>query len=348
MRTVQDDVLVFREELLSAENPLFLYDDDPDGLTSFLLLYRKVKKGKGTFVKSVPKVGIEHLKHVEEYNPDKIFILDMPMVDQEFIDKAIAGGKRKIIWVDHHESQKNTGVFYLNPRNYDDKDNRPTNYWCYQAVQQDQWISLAGCLADWFVPEFAAEFSKQYPKILPPEVTTIEEALFTTLAGRLSRIFSFILKGKSSDSVKCIKILTRIEHFNELLEQTTAQGNFVYKRYEAINQEYEELLASVSEKDLHGNLVLFMYHEKKTSFTSDLSNELIFKFPGKVILICREKGGEMKCSMRGATYDLPTIIHKSLEGLKGYGGGHMHACGVCVAVKDWDMFLERVKKEIKN
>ena len=29
-----------RERLMQAEKPLFFFDDDPDGLTSFLLLYR--------------------------------------------------------------------------------------------------------------------------------------------------------------------------------------------------------------------------------------------------------------------------------------------------------------------
>ena len=342
MASLQEDIILFREALQKAEKPMFLYDDDPDGLSSFLLLYRYRKEGKGVFVKSSPVVDAKFVKTVEEYNPDVIFILDMPVVEQDFIDKV----NRPIYWIDHHEPQKNTNVNYLNPRKYDDTDNRPTNYWAYKIVQQDQWIAVAGCLADWFLPDFAAEFSQQNPEILPAEIKTVEEALFTTQAGKISRIFSFILKGKSPETQKCIKILTRIQHFNELLKQTSAQGKFVYKKYETVNKEYEALLSSVSEKDVKGNIVLFSYHEKSTSFTSDLSNELLFKFPNKVILICREKSGEMKCSMRGAAYDLPQLIHSSLEGLDGYGGGHKHACGVCVKVKDFPTFLERVEKQI--
>ncbi|MBS3136819.1 hypothetical protein J4232_00155 [Candidatus Woesearchaeota archaeon] len=348
MPSLQEDISFIRKELETSKKPLFLFDDDPDGLTSFLLLYRKIQRGKGIFIKSSPNIEKKYLKQVQEYGPDKIFILDMPIVEQEFIDGALQSGVQKILWIDHHEPQKNTGVYYLNPRNYIDADNRPTNYWAYLIVQQDQWIAIVGCLSDWFLPEFAAEFSSKYPEMLPSNITKVDEALFTTKIGGLSRIFSFILKGKSDDAKKCIKILTRLEHFDEVLHQTTAQGKFVYQKFEAINKEYLETLDNTKNAQIVGNLLLYKYSEMKTSFTSDLSNELLFKNPGKAILICREKSGEMKCSMRGANYDLPTIIHKSLEGLQGYGGGHTHACGVCVKLRDWDVFLERVKKEIES
>ena len=39
-----------------SENPLILFDDDPDGICSYLLLKRYMDKGKGVVVKSSPKL----------------------------------------------------------------------------------------------------------------------------------------------------------------------------------------------------------------------------------------------------------------------------------------------------
>ena len=59
------------------------------------------------------------------------------------------------------------------------------------------------------------------------------------------------------------------------------------------------------------------------SFTGDLSNELLSKFRDKVIIIAREKSGEMKASLRSPqSINIQPVIMKALEGLEGYGGGH--------------------------
>jgi len=75
-----------KEELDNCNNPLFMYDDDPDGLCSFLILYRYKKEGNGVFVKSVPVLDERFLRHVEKYNPDKIFVLDVPNIDESFFE----------------------------------------------------------------------------------------------------------------------------------------------------------------------------------------------------------------------------------------------------------------------
>ena len=40
-------------------------------------------------------------------------------------------------------------------------------------------------------------------------------------------------------------------------------------------------------------------------------------------------------------------IKNALVGLEGYGGGHDYACGTCVKDKDFNVFLERFKSELK-
>ena len=94
-------------------------------------------------------------------------------------------------------------------------------------------------------------------------------------------------------------------------------------------------------------MIVFTYSEKKMSFTGDLSNELLYMFPEKIILVAREKGGEMKCSLRSSgPVSVSEILKKALVGIDGYGGGHEHACGACIKNKDFKRFVENIKKQL--
>ena len=94
MALSKNQIHQIRESLDSCKNPLFFFDDDQDGLCSFLQLYRYKGEGKGIIVKTTPKLGALFARKVEEYHPDKIFILDLAAVEQEFLD----GIKVPVIW----------------------------------------------------------------------------------------------------------------------------------------------------------------------------------------------------------------------------------------------------------
>ncbi len=330
-----------RDHLDNCKNPLFFFDDDQDGVCSFLQMYRYKKEGKGIIVKTTPKLGTAFLKKVEEASPDKIFIMDLAIVEQDFLDEM----KVPVIWIDHHGPFERNNVKYFNPRVSNREDNHPTSYMCHQVVQQDLWIAAIGCVADWFVPPFIADFKKKYPELIEHSYKGPGDIIFNSKLGHLIRIFSFILKGKTEDVMKSIKILTRIESPYEILNQETAQGKFIYKRYEQANKLYEPLIKEVLEtaRKAEGNLVVYKYQDDKTSFTSDLSNEAIYRFPDKIILIAREKNDEMKCSLRSSKIILPPLVEKCLAGLEGYGGGHENACGLNVKTMDFDEFVNRIK-----
>src|SRR3989344_821833 len=90
-----------REHLNRAQNPIFFFDNDPDGLCSFLLLQRFIGRGKGVPIKSFPDLIDEYFRKVEELGADYIFILDKPVVSEKFFAEA---GRRNIpvVWIDHH------------------------------------------------------------------------------------------------------------------------------------------------------------------------------------------------------------------------------------------------------
>ena len=83
----------FREKLISCERPLFLFDDDPDGLSSFLILYKMVQCGTGWPIKGAI-IDVNLAKKVINYAPDLIVVLDKAEIDQDFIDEV----KIPIIW----------------------------------------------------------------------------------------------------------------------------------------------------------------------------------------------------------------------------------------------------------
>jgi single-stranded DNA-specific DHH superfamily exonuclease len=342
MAIKQKDIEYIRKRLTESVRPLFFFDDDADGLCSFLLLYRFIKEGHGIFIKTSPELSDVYLEKVKEYSPDIIFILDKPQVSQTFIEKVNV----PIIWIDHHEPQKTHNVKYFNPRIEDDEDNRPTTYWCYKIVEQDLWIAMAGCVADWHIPDFIKEFMKKYPDLLNKKYNDPAKVLFETRFGQLCHMFNFILKGKTSEIKAAIKVLTRVKTPYEILDHSTSQGKYLYKKYNKSKKEYEQLLSEV--RPTNEKLLIYSYSADRTSYTSELSNELLYKYPNKMLIICREKSGEMRCSLRGKNFDIPSLLKKALEDVRGYGGGHLHACGACIKKQDFDKFVENIKELIKN
>jgi len=205
-----------KEELDNCKRPLFFFDDDPDGLCSFLLLYRYKREGKGIVVKSSPELKPMFIKTVENYSPDKVFIVDKPMVSPDFIDAV----KVPIIWIDHHDIIKNSGTKYYNSRK--DGFGEPASCICYRVVKQDLWIAACGAVGDWYLPDFIEEFSEKCPDLLSSKIKKPEKALYETKLGEIVRILSFILKGKTSEVLSCIKILTRIKTPYELLNNESS------------------------------------------------------------------------------------------------------------------------------
>lgn len=335
-----------KEQLATAKNPLFFFDDDPDGLCSFLILYRINREGRGVVVKTAPKITELFLRKVNEHNPDKIFILDVPIVEQGFIDAA----KKPIFWLDHHQPLERQNIHYFNPRLNQPDIYFPTSGIAYQVSQnpEDLWLAMAGCVSDYHLPDFKNEFLKKYPDLIK-EKSTIEEAIYKEPIGKLARILFFLLKGNTSEVNKCIKILTRVKSPYEILNQQTSQGKYLYKRFENVNNRYQPLLqlAKKQAQKTKGPLLLFTYSEQTWSFTAELAGELLYLFPDKIVIIARKKSGEMKCSIRSKKIPISLILEKALVGIEGYGGGHELACGAAIKEHDWQQFLINFERELK-
>ncbi len=339
----EEELAEIKNYLEKSENPLFFFDDDNDGLCSFVLFRQFAGKGDYVPIKTHPALDVSLLNKVEEFRPDYIFVLDKPIITQDFID----GAKVPIIWLDHHPLVKIERVKYYNPKKYDKTDVSSTTYWAYEAVNGKLWIAVVGAVSDWTIPDYFEEFEKKYPDLINGKKTP-PELLYNSKLGELCRIMSFLTKGKPSSVTRRIKAILKIEEPYEILEKKTKEGNFLFEESEKIYKTYRELLERAMKMKIEDGMLIFTYTRSETSMTSELSNELLYRHPGKVILVGREHNGEMKMSLRSDGLFIDKLLEDALIGLDGYGGGHRHAVGANVKVEDFPKFVERIKREISK
>lgn len=354
----KDELARIKEILDSSQRPLYFFDDDPDGLSSFLLFYRYVRSGQGVPIKSSPELGRQYISKVSAYSPDLVIVLDKPQISQEFFDAVDV----PILWIDHHEIQteniknnvKKDNVYYFNSRTTKDGYGEPTSYICYNVLKEerfeDLWIAMTGFVGDWFLPEkeLLLEFERLYPDLLSKKPKIPQEALFENKVGELVKIFSFLQKGTMTEVKKNIKVLTRVDSPYEMLDGKSSAGRLLFKFYSERKKEYDSLMASALATVDDSKVFVFRYKESNNSYTSDISNELLYRFPDKMIIIAREKSDEIRMSLRSSRIKIPEILNKALSGLDGYGGGHEYACGSSVKAKDFNVFIERLKTIVEE
>ena len=146
----EQEIKEIREILETSTNPLFFFDNDQDGLISYLLFRRYYERGIGIAVKTSP-MEEEYAQRISEFNPDCIFILDQPEISPEFFSE-LEKTNLPVVWIDHHDidfSKIPSFIKYYNPIK-DKKINEPTCSLVYSVVKnkKDAWLAVAGSVAD--------------------------------------------------------------------------------------------------------------------------------------------------------------------------------------------------------
>lgn len=340
-----------RDFVEKAQNPLFLFDNDVDGLASFLLLCRACGKGKGVAIKSFPSLNSNYVGKLHEFKPDYVFVLDKALIDKGFRDAA-RDLSMPIIWIDHHEIPEGAdeeNIFYFNPKQNNMESKEPVAYICYKAVRrkEDEWIAMLGCLTDWYVPDFAMEFSKTYPDLFP-YTEDAGKALYETEMGKIVKMLNFALMDRTSIVVKMLKNLLTIKSPHELLDVTSKTAS-IYRRYTQINNKYEKLVNKAKEIAKTKSKLLFFQYGGELSLSAQISNELLYNYPDRVIVVAFIRGAKANISLRCKKgRDIRKILSKSMEGIEGTsGGGHKEACGASLQVEDLPKFHANLLKEIE-
>ena len=334
-----------KKELSSAFRPLFFFHDDCDGICSFLIIYKFLPQAEKPYVivKSDPYVDKRFIGKLRYANPDIVIVLDLADIKQSFLERS----KQHIIWIDHHgpAEKKNDRILYLNPRLYG--YNYPVSALCYEIADKPEnllWIATLGCIADWHIPDFFPRFLKKYPGLA--ERKSIGDIIYKTKLGKIIRILSFALMGRSKEAYPYIEHIKKLQSPYELLNAETSHARIILKKYEKINKEYQSLFAKAlknMKKKEEEPLFVFTYSNAKYSLTKELANELIYLFQDKSIIIGREKNNEISLSLRTRKINLRKAVAYAIEGLWGYGGGHEHAAGATIKKSDLPLFLERLK-----
>jgi len=341
----EKEIIEIREHLESSQNPLFYFDNDTDGLCSFLLLRRFLGRGNGVVIKSYPSLDESFARKIKELNPDKVFILDKPEVSDEFLNYA-EEKNIPVVWIDHHAPKNPKNAYYYNPRTRDPEIYIPTSYLCYQVVRKDEWIVLMGCLGDHYLPphDFIKRFVKEYPDLFDKN-DDIWKARYETDIGKLIRLVDFSLKDRTTSVINMLRAMTSSKGPYEILKREK-QYESMWKRFEQINKKYRALIERALENK--NEKYVFFKYSGDLSISRELSEELNYHFPDKVIAVLYVRDETVKISLRGGKgdLDLRKICADILKKIEGAGGGHMKAVGMMIKTKDIDKFKELLEKEI--
>ncbi len=340
-------VTEIREHLEKAQNPIFFFDNDPDGLCSFLLLRRYLGRGKGVAIKSYPGMNAEYFRKVNELNSDYIFVLDKPVVSEEFFDE-VKKFNIPVVWIDHHKTDQTIVPkfvhYYNSALTKTKKKNEPVTYLCYKITgkKEDMWLAIVGCVSDRFIPEFYKDFIKNYPD-LSIKTKDAFDVFYKSQIGTVARMFYFAIKDTTSNVVKMIKFLTSVKSPYEVLEETNKNKD-MHQRFKLIYRKYEKLIEKAKSIATEDKLLFFQY-AGDTSISADLANELTYLYPEKIIVVAYIMGIKANISARGK--NVRDIILEAVKGLEGAtAGGHEFAVGGQMRVEDLEKFRENIKKEI--
>lgn len=339
-----------KEHLDKAQNPIFFFDNDPDGLCSFLIMRKFCEKGKGVQVKSYPAMNKDYFRKVSELNADYIFILDKPIVEKDFFDEA-EKINIPVVWIDHHDVQAEIPDFvnYYNPMLNKKRTNEPVTHLCYQisGKKEDLWLDVVGCVSDHFYPETYPDFAKQFPELAFDSKESFD-ILYKSQIGKVIMILGFALKDTTTNVVNMMKFMLKTKGPYDLLEER-AENKAIHGRFSEIAKKYEKLLAKAkaivaSDKD---SKLLFFQYSGDTSMSSDLSNELMYLFPKKIIVIIRINGNAANISARGT--NVRGLILKAIENIPdSRGGGHENAVGGQMRATDLDKFKINLERLINS
>ncbi len=333
-----------REHLQHANEPLFLFDNDPDGLCSFLLLRKYIDKGKGFPIRSFPDLNESYFKKVQELNPDMIFILDKPVVSKEFFDR-VHEINLPVVWIDHHDIDKNEippFVNYYNPLFNRKKGNEPVTALCRQ-INPDKglaWLAVVGCVADHFTPKFYKGVKKAYPDLAIDSDEPFD-IFYNSDLGKIARVFGFALKDKTTNVINMLRFLMKANTPYEVLTDSP-KNHAMHHRFEQVEAKYQKLVKKAFGSAKKEEKLLFFQYGGDMSMSADISNFLSYRFPEKIVVVVYVMGIKANISVRGK--NAREKVLKAIDGLPGAtGGGHEDAVGAQVSVNDLETFKKRIE-----
>ena len=349
---------VVRELLESSQNPLFFFDNDPDGLCSFLLLRRFIDRGKGVPIKSFPSLDASYLRKLDELNPDVVFVLDKPLISKEFLDGA-RDRNVKVVILDHHDvpnpSIGNPEINYFNPLTTVDssnggvRSNEPTTFLAYSVAHKsgDEWLALIGCISDNFIPPFSVAVFERFPELWKP-VSSAFTGVYETPLGRAVKVLGFSLMDSISGVVNMIRFLNTASSPHELFDESNI--NRYFHRYKVINPKYQGLIdkALNTLPDTYFPEIVYFQYGGSLSISSYLANELFYNNLSRTVIVAYLTGAKANISIRSKSIILPAAEYAISTIPGATGGGHNNAVGASIPAEDVLNFKKRFAEALRR
>ncbi|MEM1577583.1 MAG: DHHA1 domain-containing protein [Candidatus Pacearchaeota archaeon] len=353
---MSDIIKKIKEILMNSSNPLYFFDNDVDGLASFLLFKKTYEKGKGVAIKTFPELSFNYIRKIEEINPDSIFVLDKPKISKLFLD-YIKDKNYHFVWIDHHKDINMLEYFDQNVRILFNPTilkgiSKPTTYWVYELIENKKylWIAGLGCISDWFIPEYFDQIYNEYKDLFEIGKTEdVSKILYETSFGKIIQILNFGLKDTTTNITKMLKFLSKVETPYEILE-INEKNKGIHKRFNYIYKKFSKLIEKAENFAKHE--ILFFQYGGNLSISAEISNALLYKYPNKIIVVAYLKGDTAKISIR-SRYKIRDIVIKAINGIENASaGGHDCALGASMKIEDLDRFKSNLlrlwKEEKKN
>lgn len=335
-----------KEHLAKAQNPIFFFDNDQDGLCSFLLLQRYIGRGRGVAAKTFPNLDVSLFRRVLELEADYIFILDKPNVSQEFFEE-VRKINLPIVWIDHHQTDTDVPewVHYYNSFYDNDKTGEPVTDLCYRIAdkKEDMWLAVAGCVADSYIPSYYKDFLKENPELCV-DTDIPFEILYNSDIGKVSRIIGAGLMDKTTNVVSMLKYLMKVKFPTQILSEDK-KIDFVYEKFDFLEKKRAKLVSkAMNEGEVTDKYVYFEYGGT-VSMSADLANELVYRYPNRYIIIVYKTGSSANISTRGS--GVKNIMIETIKDIDGAsGGGHTNAAGGKVMIGDLGKFKEKFLSQL--
>jgi single-stranded DNA-specific DHH superfamily exonuclease len=338
----EKQVSEIKEHLEKSQNPLFFFDNDNDGLTSFLQLQRYLGRGRGVAIKSFPELNASYYRKIQELKPDYVFILDKPVVSKEFLEK-VKQDNIPIVWIDHHqvETPDDREVHYYNPYHVN-KTSEPISYLSYRITnkKEDIWLAIVGCISDHYLPDFYREFQKKYPELGKENPSSPFEVFFESGIGEIARILDFSLKDTTTNVVNMLRFMTKVKEPTEILEENSKTKN-ILNRYREVDSKYQKLMEKA--RKFSKNKFIYFQYGGPLSLSSNIANQLSYEFKNKIIVVVYIRGDVANISLRGK--NILELTLKAIEDIEGaIGGGHKDATGAKLSVSYLPKFRDNVEK----
>lgn len=331
-----EELKTLRRELEDSTNPLFLFDNDPDGFCSTVILMKCFEKGNALPLKSFPNLDKSLIDKIYDLSPDKIFVLDKPLSNIEFFEQMDERGIEVFV-IDHHEINLDDKSRYVKNVFTSFPSSEPTSYICQKICNRKntEWISLIGCIYDVFMPDFIKEFENSYPEMVNSTLP-VSKIRYSSELGKIALILSLALKTSNSTINNMIELFLSANGPKDISIENES-NSYLHKRYNFLNKIVEK---NVEKAKIYGKLV-YLEYSGEYSLSSDISNLLFYKYPDKFIVVCYKKYDAVNVSLRGkGSKKLSEKIIESIEGSS--GGGHDIACGLRIPREG----LENFKKII--